>query len=184
VWNSDNWVSPYPKIAARGTINIYNRFIVDTNPLLLTNVLSVGVGNSIPQTDTYGIYTLDKKGTEILNSQNKMLRMVAQFANVVTAPNLGLGLGTGIREGFRWSTTVDLTDLNWRSSNRWVSISPLICKVYFPAANGFLFISTIFYMDSDNLYLGEYYYADTTSFGFLIPGDSHVMNVMLFAEGN
>lgn len=185
VWNSDQYVSPYAQIVERGTINISNRFIIDTSPLLLTNALSVGVGSEIPKlANTHGIYILDNKGTEILNSENKMLRLVAQFANVVTDPILTLAQGTGIRQGWMWDSIVDISDLDWRSGARWISISPLRSKVFFPFTNGYLFITTIFYMDSDTLYIGNYYYADTTDATFLLTAESYIINLMLFSEGN
>ena len=181
VWNSNNWVCPYFECNTKGESWSWNRFWLNFEAELHTNIISVGVGNEIPITDTYGIYVLDSKGIQILNSQNKMLKLVAQFSTVVSISQQTLTTSQG---KWLWHASIDISGLDWTGSKKWVSITPIRFKQIYEKSTSFLFSNTIFYMDATTLYMGDYLQVVVDGTSFIVEAENFIVSVMLFSEGN
>jgi len=186
VWNSNDYVSPYARCVTGGLLTVFNRFWYNHNALLSANIIGVGVGNEVPKTQSYGTYLLDSRGVQIINSQNRMLKLVGQYAGV---QNINYPSGVVLDryttwDGWLWSMSIDVSDLPWSGPYRWFSVTPLRAKVMFSPGEFVLRVATIFRMTGNTFEVGEWISAQTGPFQILSTNEQLLVNIMFFSEGN
>jgi len=151
VYNADAFMSPFWYCSVPGGGTYYNRFWLTQESVTMPGyaalcsigIVGVGVGSKRTKTQNHGLTQSSKRGGNVLDTQVKNLKLKLQLLINANTGQVNGVAGSAI-QGWVWSTTVDLSAIDFEGPNIWICITPMMGMYMYAASTIYMYANTIF----------------------------------------